>query len=134
MRADETSNTLERVTCGVECGGNCGGNERSRPEARRGASYDPERGGIGFHHVVAARSVNVDVHETRDNGHSGRADFTGSCMDADRAAASHGGNAAILDDDYAIGDVFKWGQNAVSENGCARHGRGKWYLKPHRKS
>ena len=78
--------------------------------------------------------VDVDVQETWDDGHSGRTDFTGSCRDADRIAVSHRCNAAVLDNNNAVSDFFKRRQNAVGENGSARHECDKWYLKPHRKS
>src|SRR5450755_1534867 len=80
-----------------------------------------ERGGGGFHHVMAARAVDVDVNKAGNDSHAGGDVVLGALRDFDLVAMADCGDAAVLDNNNGVQELFLRSEDAARVNGSDGH-------------
>ena len=75
----------------------------------------------GFHYVMAACAMDVNVHETWDDDGVARDDIACVRGNLDFIAVANGGNAAVLNEDHAVVQFFVRREDAMSVNDLRNH-------------
>src|SRR5271155_2506029 len=82
-----------------------------------------ERARIGFHYIVAARAMNVQIHKARHDGHSRRYVVFGTRGNGDFVAMANADDSRSLNDDHAVVDLILRGEDAAGIHGNRRHSK-----------
>ncbi len=102
--------------------GDGGGDDRSGAEARHGFGDPAQRFGSAFHHVMAARAVNVYVHKSGRNDHAGGDAIVSAGGDFHFIAMSDRGDFPVFDNHDPVGDGFVRGENLAGVDDERIHG------------
>src|SRR5580700_1136243 len=88
---------------------------------RDGGGDAVERGWGRFHHVMAARAVDVDVNKAGNDGHAGSDVVGGALRDFNLVAMADCSDAAVLDDNNGVEELFLRSEDAARVNGGDGH-------------
>src|SRR4029077_14613208 len=122
LALDVAGDGLEALA-GLFLGGrNGGGEHRSGAEARHGGGDTVESARSGFHYIVPAGAVDMDVYEARDDRHARGDVVECACGDLHFVAMADGDEARAFDEDQAIRKFLGGRENLATVNYDRRHG------------
>ena len=91
--------------------------------ARHAVCDGTESFGSGFHHIVAASTVNVNVHEAWDDDGIARDDIACVRGNLDFITVANRSDAAILNEDHAVVQFLMRREDAMGVNDLRNHDR-----------